>query len=604
MEAGPRNSTRLWRPLLLMLCFLSTAINSYSLFTMSVEASSALGFQVELTPNSALARIASIDPGGAADVSGLRAGDLIHVRDLSPGDRYRLFTGVHPHEQIPVIVTRDTRTIRVLYRSGEKPAWRWDTLLWAAASFWLLGFAFLIAWRRAGSLEARILCTLLALIPAASGLQAGSWLTPSPSADLIGAMIGYALTVAQPALLVRYALIFGRPPSPMRMILSGLTYALCAAVAMYEAARLAMLWTGSKAWEAQTLGPDWHLEWAAAPYFLAIGCAIAGIVAARGKERARIAWSTASVGLYLFFGAFSFLAAGIFPTSARGTALVVAYEFDNVGSFLAPLGMTYALLNRRLLDIGFALNRVAIFSVVSFIVVGAFVLVEWALGSWLQQMNHTASLLAGAAVALALGLSIHVVNARVEHVLDRVFFRKRHEDEQAIRRFAHEAAYISDAQTLIARTVQVLEQHAEASFARLALDDGAGSFGSVSENDPAIVSLRTWHRVVDLHRMQTQLRGEFAYPMVARGRLVGALVLGLKRSEETYAPDESQAIEELARGVAAALDVLSQKQAASDNGLATEVRAMHAAMANGFAAINTQLEQVRRLKRLADEAPL
>lgn len=48
--------------------------------------------------------------------------------------------------------------------------------------------------------------------------------------------------------------------------------------------------------------------------------------------------------------------------------------------------------------------------------------------------------------------------------------------------------------------------------------------------------------------------------MVARGRLVGALVLGPKRSAETYAPDESKAIAQLAHSIAGALDVLSTKE--------------------------------------------
>ncbi len=275
--------------------------------------------------------------------------------------------------------------------------------------------------------------------------------------------------------------------------------------------------------------------------------------------------------------------------SRGGEALVIAYALINVGFIIAPLGMTYALFNRRLLDIGFALNRVAIFSGVSLVIVGLFILAEWALGTWLAQASHTANLLASAGVALALGLSIHTVHARVEHVLDRVFFRKRHEDEQAIQRFAREAAYITEPQTLIARTTELLERHADASFVNLALEDGRGNYGAVSENDPAIVALRTWHRVVDLHKVETKLPGDSAYPMVTRGQLVGVLVLGPKRSQEAYDPDESAAIEEVAHGVANALHVLSQKAAPTD-GISSELAAMRAAMADGFAKLQRRLE--------------
>lgn len=92
----------------------------------------------------------------------------------------------------------------------------------------------------------------------------------------------------------------------------------------------------------------------------------------------------------------------------------------------------------------------------------------------------------------------------------------------------------------------ILLRHAEASSVNVLLDNGCGQYGTVNENDPALVSLRTDHTRVDLHALQTTISGEWAYPMVARGRLAGALVLGPKRSQESYAPDESAAIAQLA----------------------------------------------------------
>jgi hypothetical protein len=277
-------------------------------------------------------------------------------------------------------------------------------------------------------------------------------------------------------------------------------------------------------------------------------------------------------------------------STQHGVALITTYALANVGSFIAPLGMTYALFNRRVLDVGFALNRVAIFSGVSVVIVGAFVLFEWALGSWLQKSSHTTSIAVGAAVALLLGFSIRFVHDRVEHVLDRVFFRKRHEDEEAIRRFGREAAFVTDPFVLAERTVDVLEQHADASFARLALSNGNGKYAGVSENDPAVVALRTWHRRLDLHGVQTQFEGEFAYPMVSRGRLVGALLVGPKRSQESYAPDESAAIEDLAHHVGGAFDVLGHSVGDGDPVLA-ELKAMHRAIADGFASLQAEFSR-------------
>lgn len=576
-----------WRAVLLALCFVASVVNAICLFTNSIQASSALGFTVSRTADSAVVRVDTVDAGGAAEASGLRAGDLINVRNLAPDDRYRFLTGIYPHEKIPLVVFRDGAKVQIAYVAGGPPVWRWDTLLYSFASFWMLGFAALIAWRRADAPEARILCALLALYPLADAVQPGTWIGPSPGADAVTAAIGILLEWIQVALFATYASMVARPLSLGRRVLTALAYAAAAAMAVFEIARLVDLWNGTLPWVAQSVGPEWNIMYAAIPYVLAMVCGLAALGAASGADRSRIAWVVAPlIVFYLAEGALYFVPA-LSSSGQHGAALVVSYGLANFGVFLAPLGMTYALLNRRVLDIGFAINRVAIFSGVSIVVVGAFMLFEWALGSWLQEQSHTTSLAVGAAVALLLGFSIRFVHDRVEHVLDRVFFRKRHEDEEAIRRFAREAGFVTDPAVLIDRTVQLLERHADASFAFLALSNGNGRYGSVSENDPAIVSLQTWHRKLDLHGIETAFQGEFAYPMISRGRLIGALLLGPKRSQESYAPDESDAIEDLADHVGGVLDVLDRPTYRDDKVLA-ELKSMQSAITDGFSSLRSE----------------
>ncbi|MBV9271283.1 MAG: hypothetical protein JO165_09315 [Candidatus Eremiobacteraeota bacterium] len=97
------------------------------------------------------------------------------------------------------------------------------------------------------------------------------------------------------------------------------------------------------------------------------------------------------------------------------------------------------------------------------------------------------------------------------------------------------------------RTVEVLANHADASFVHFVTNAG---------DDPAIVALRATRKPVDLSAIDaTSIDGEWAYPMVTRGRMQGALVLGPKRCSESYAPDESEAIMHVAHGVAGALEV-------------------------------------------------
>jgi hypothetical protein len=108
------------------------------------------------------------------------------------------------------------------------------------------------------------------------------------------------------------------------------------------------------------------------------------------------------------------------------------------------------------------------------------------------------------------------------------------------------------------------------------LYDGAGRYGDTDENDAALVTLRASHEVVDLHLVDTALVGEFAYPMLARGHLVGALVLGPKTSGEPYAPDESAAITQVAHGVGVGLDLLNVTESARNEEILGTLRSLEA----------------------------
>ena len=147
-----------------------------------------------------------------------------------------------------------------------------------------------------------------------------------------------------------------------------------------------------------------------------------------------------------------------------------------------------------------------------------------------------------------------------------------------MQQFAREAAFITDRDVLLDRATSVLETRAGASSVAFLLDDGAGPYGGVDENDPALVTLRASHDVVDLHGVDSALKGEFAYPMLARGRLVGALVLGPRSNGESYAPDESQAIAQVAHGVGVALDLLVAQSDGSNKAVLDAIKALPAAI--------------------------
>jgi hypothetical protein len=408
--------------------------------------------------------------------------------------------------------------------------------------------------------QARLL-TLILLSFFGVGLFGGVVTPWWPAFDFLAVVISNTLAVpAAVALFAVLATLYGRPLTRVRRLLTALSIGLATLSAAGNILLYVVEFLTTSPFASLFVFQTFALGFASV---VSLVCAVLAVAASKGADRQQVAWITASIGPYVLVFA---LASFAWPAALGNTQLTTVLTILlNAFSITMPIGLTYAILARRSVDVGYLLNRAAIFGIMSVFVLGVFILVEWALSAWISNASHTTSILIALAVALGLGLSIRFVHRRIEHFIDQVFFRKRYDDETAMRRFAREAAFINDADSLLDRTVKVVTEHTEASSVKLLALNGDASFavirgdaaGLVDPNDPAIVALKTWNEPVDLYRYETALKGDLAFPMTARGQLYGVLVCGSNRSGEAYAPDESEALERVAQGVGSALDTLS-----------------------------------------------
>jgi 4-amino-4-deoxy-L-arabinose transferase-like glycosyltransferase len=456
----------------------------------------------------------------------------------------------------------------------------WDLLLGSFGNLWLLLFAALIAWRRADVPQMRLLSLWLAafvLVGATSGFAAPwAW---------VYILYYISIGLAPPLVLMLWAAFagcFAQPRSRLRRITQRLCYAFGAISIASSVFWIAEIINPQFHPLPSTNGLDWYVPFVGA-LVMAVVCSVLAIAASRGVERQRAVWTIVPLAaIFCYYTVFAI-------ASSSASSYADAAFWGIVGNLVilaAPLGLTYAALSRRLIDVGFILNRAVIFAIVSTIVIGAFVLVEWAMSEWLARTGRTASIVISMGAALGIGFSMRYIHVYVDRFVDRVFFRKRHEDEAALRRFAHEASYITDRSVLLERAVRTVEEHTGAADATILVHDGAAGFTSAaetdgprtsaSENDPGILALRAWRKPIDLVSLEgSVLRGEFAFPMVSRGVLVGALVCGAKRNGESYAPDESEALLALAHGVGTALDVLSAQRDRPNEIVLSKLDALH-----------------------------
>jgi hypothetical protein len=554
-----------WRPLLLAICALAALVQIANVVDATGMGGAPpwqgwWGANFGASSKPFYLTVTSVDRAGPAARAGLRRGDLIDVRANALVERYSVFGAPLNGRPLVLSLHRGLLQEKVTVRP-QVPNLTWNFWLATFAAFWLLLFATLIAWRGADMPQMRLLSLWIVTFVLTGALLgfAAPW-------AWVYVLLNLSVSVVAPlsvALLAAFASGFAPPLSRPRRISQWLCYtflAIFAAISFVGTAGVITLRFDPLPLVVGNAG----LASVAAAVLMAALCGLLAIAASRGVERQRAVWTLVPLAAF-----YCFFIVGVIATSSSTYAdSIVLGLVSTLVLLTAPVALTYAALSRRLIDVGFFLNRAAVFAIVSSIVIGAFILGEWAAGVWLASTTHTASAIMGMLVALGLGISLRYIHGYVERFVDRVFFRKRHEDELALRRFAHEASYISDRSTLLDRAVRTVKEHTSAYDTAVLVRNGAAAYAfatdgpraKVSENDPGIVALRAWNKPIDLHMFpDSQLRGEFAFPMISRGDLVGALICGPKRDGEAYAPDESEALLALAHGVGTALDTLSSQ---------------------------------------------
>lgn len=545
-----------WRRGLLTLCGSAVILWAFSLFQASVWHGTA-GIVHDYTAVAFHDVITGVAPASAGAGAGIRPGDTVDLRVASAADRWRFRHRWLPDRASTYLVLRGAGERRVTFEPRHEGI---GISLWIfyAGAFGALVFATLIAWRRPQLIQARVLCLLLLASVVEPCLGPSKFVTPWPALDFAAALLDRFILEA--FVLVVYTMLFARPLSAVRKFVIYFTFFYLGFDTVCAFGETAGTWTGTLDLFGGPIGtaPLYQLWEPLLGYTLILLNVALAFGATRDQERALLAWT-----MTLPF--INFAVAFLEHVPALNAIGPLAQVFDYFGAgtvFLSPFAMGYALLARRLLDVGFVLNRAAVFSAVSLIVIAAFILVEWALGGWLSTANRATNLVVAGGLALLLGFFMHRIHGRVDNLVDRVFFGKRRRDQDAIAAFSREAPYVTEKRVLLERTEETLTRHIDASSVEILLDDRRGRYGWVSENDPAVLALRARHDVLDLHDVAGDIRGDYALPVVSRGRVLGVLVLGHKRSGESYAPDELEVTLRLAHALGSALDVLSHDRVA------------------------------------------
>lgn len=534
------------------------------------------GFTSTFAVGSPVATIDLIVPGGAAERAKIAVGDRIAARGPSAHQREVSLLFANP----PLIAVGDRAPILVIGADGktnerlltadvDSSALQFEAVYFCALALPLMLLGWLIIWRKAQSSDAQTLGFLLLFV--------GLWnAIPDRVGPPVVRLILYGIFASAFLIvgLTYTALFFANYPDGAGIRISAIRRA-CRRIAIVGCAIELVLMVSSYASSAylgstpQLIVPSIVVSFV--PPLAALVAFTDSFRHANPEERTRLKWLGGS--FFLGFSGPLLLPAANVILGSRFTVLDQVLLESTL--FILAIGLTYAILRRRVVDIAFALNRALVFSSLSAFIIAIFTGIEWLVGLLFVHISRPTSFLVEVGAAVIIGFSLRPLHAKIDHLIDRVFFAKRHVSERALQHLASEVQFIRERAVLGERVGRDLRLHLEASFVSIYFRQGREhdfhvlhSTGSVESfidaDDDAAVALAAREAPIHLHQFQTQISGELAIPLAVRKSLTGFLVLGEKKTGEAFAPDEIEQLRSLAGHIATAL-VIGENDRKSDS---------------------------------------
>ncbi len=546
---------------------LAAGVFSAALYLFANHANGTFGFSSTFLSGRGALLVNTVVQGGPANRSGIRAGDVLSPPSATLVDRSVLSLFGNP----PIVVAGDaapvvrerhgTRSPVTLIAGYNTETPRFEALFFALVSLPMLALGWFIVWRKPSDGDAIVLGFMLQSFGLAMAI-------PDRVGPPLARLFFYEIFSSALFIFGVYcaALFFARyrEGSGIARFIRRLSLYAASALTVIElllmaATYLLPLFVG----DVSILTVPTIIAVVGVP-LLAFICFIDAFRSGNDVDRARLRWIGGS-----FFIGFSG------PVFLPGAILILGSTYDVTDQlifsstfYVLAFGLTYAILKRRVVDVSFVINRALVFSAVSACVVGAFIALEWIAGTLFVNLSRATSLVIEAAIALVIGFSLRPLHDRTDRFVDRIFFAKRHAAEKALRQLAVEINFIRNREAVVARVQRDLVRYLEVtSIALYYRDDVEGDFAQIADapeapefldaDDNAAVAMTVEEAPVHLDERDTRLRGEVAIPLAVRKVLVGALVLGHKRSGEAFAPDEMDSLRFLAGYLGAALAALS-----------------------------------------------
>jgi hypothetical protein len=564
---GPQNgetNKAWWRMPFLTLLFLISAIglsnNIYDIrqtlgLSPITEVARSLTDTTE-NPSSGWRTVLKIAPGSALDRAGIRDGDrilphnpYIRLRRAVPGEQ-RSFTVERNGVRSNITITYATATLSKAEQERLQ-----ITLFWTLGNLICFAFGLLIMWRGWRNNGALLLAGWLIARSGGGGIP--YWAT-GPYLEIPIGALGIAGNLVNLTLPAFCMLATGRS---FKSAFGGL---VMAAMAVQGCQILYELIIYLRGYGASNFYYSW--AWTGLGVTLATSMMILWVGRKNASPEKR-----AQLNLILL-GTAAFLVAGIVFYMLKSRVMIVSGTVTPLDWFtlvcqriLMPALFAYAILRHKLIDLGFAINRTLVYGVVSFLMLAAFGLGEWAIKHLIPKVWMESSAFISAGIAVGLFLIVHRVRDAVEEMIERLFFREWHQAEAQLRKFVNTAPHYEQADVLCDGLVKELGRFGGAEAAlyirqdkKFALAAGPGSLWpeSFDGDDPLFAHMRMDRAPVAPDDAGSAIKAALAAPMIDNNALAGFILLAAKPDGEGYRSDQVELVGWATQKVGHTLQVL------------------------------------------------
>jgi hypothetical protein len=229
-----------------------------------------------------------------------------------------------------------------------------------------------------------------------------------------------------------------------------------------------------------------------------------------------------------------------------------------VGSLAMYVGLSYAILRHRVLDVGLAVNRSLVFAVVGAVLLGTFQFLQVVTARLLHFDDPAKAGLLSGMLAVMVLLAYPKVKPRAEWLIDRLFFRDWVEREADLARFAADARGFTYASSLATALVGAVDRFTAREGATLYVRSGDGRFERqqrsmtdarqteaphvVDADEPLAVALRAGRSVARCDEVHSVLPGELAVVLSRQRELDAFVLIGRGRDGSVLRSDEVAAL--------------------------------------------------------------